>query len=71
MFRCALSAAFAIDVFCLYWQGYIFEEKMRQQSVSDKLNLEPDISHWYCRYSLLVYFIAYRLHILISMLPYV
>jgi hypothetical protein len=29
------------------WQGYILEEKLKQQSVSDKLYLQPDISHWY------------------------
>jgi hypothetical protein len=34
------------------WQGYILEEKMRQQSVTDKVKLEdPNISHWYASYT--------------------
>ncbi|TVU29703.1 hypothetical protein EJB05_21282 [Eragrostis curvula] len=36
-------------------KGYILEEKMRQQSVSDKLYLQPDISHWIVRSYLLHY----------------
>ena len=39
-------------------QGYILEEKMKQQSVSDKLYLQPDISHWYASiYELASYYV--------------
>lgn len=58
--------------FASIWQGYILEEKMRQQSVTDKVKLEdPNISHWYAHIcSFLVYFIACHLHIVISRKPY-
>lgn len=45
---------------------------MRQQSVTDKVKLEePNISHWYASvHPFFVYFIAYHLHIFISISPY-
>ncbi|KAL6899771.1 hypothetical protein ACP4OV_006429 [Aristida adscensionis] len=41
-----VTVNFGKEPFCFDIEGYILEEKMRQQSVSDKLFLQPDISHW-------------------------
>ncbi|AQK53010.1 SPla/RYanodine receptor (SPRY) domain-containing protein [Zea mays] len=50
-----LTVNFGKEPFCFDIEGYILEEKMKQQSVSDKLNLETDISHWIVRSYLLHY----------------
>ncbi|WVZ75031.1 hypothetical protein U9M48_023127 [Paspalum notatum var. saurae] len=50
-----LTVNFGKEPFCFDIEGYILEQKMRQQSVTDKLNLPPDISHWIVRSYLLHY----------------
>uniref|UniRef100_A0A0D9VH29 B30.2/SPRY domain-containing protein n=1 Tax=Leersia perrieri TaxID=77586 RepID=A0A0D9VH29_9ORYZ len=50
-----VTVNFGNEPFCFDIEGYIFEEKMKQQSVSDKLFLQPDISHWIVRSYLLHY----------------
>uniref|UniRef100_I1P1A5 Uncharacterized protein n=1 Tax=Oryza glaberrima TaxID=4538 RepID=I1P1A5_ORYGL len=50
-----VTVNFGKEPFCFDIEGYIFEEKMKQQSVSDKLDLQPDISHWIVRSYLLHY----------------
>ncbi|KAG8071042.1 hypothetical protein GUJ93_ZPchr0006g44393 [Zizania palustris] len=50
-----VTVNFGKEQFCFDIEGYVFEEKMKQQSVSDKLHLQPDISHWIVRSYLLHY----------------
>ncbi|KAK8462370.1 hypothetical protein SEVIR_1G197800v4 [Setaria viridis] len=51
-----LTVNFGKEPFCFDIEGYILEEKMRQQSVTDKVKLEePNISHWIVRSYLLHY----------------
>ncbi|KAG2659063.1 hypothetical protein PVAP13_1KG337000 [Panicum virgatum] len=40
-----LTVNFGKEPFCFDIEGYILEEKMRQQSMTDKLKLEENISH--------------------------
>ncbi|XP_062223087.1 ran-binding protein M homolog [Phragmites australis] len=46
---------FGKEQFCFDIEGYILEEKMRQQLMADKMFLQPDISHWIVRSYLLHY----------------
>ncbi|KAM3227381.1 hypothetical protein ACQJBY_059276 [Aegilops geniculata] len=50
-----LTVNFGKEQFCFDIEGYILEQKMTQQSISDKLYLQPDISHWIVRSYLLHY----------------
>ncbi|XP_051216916.1 ran-binding protein M homolog [Lolium perenne] len=50
-----LTVNFGKEQFCFDIEGYILEEKLKQQSASDKLYLQPDISHWIVRSYLLHY----------------
>ncbi|GJM85257.1 hypothetical protein PR202_ga01692 [Eleusine coracana subsp. coracana] len=50
-----VTVNFGKEQFCFDIEDYILKEKMRQQSVSDKLYLQPDISHWVVRSYLLHY----------------
>ncbi|CAN6251912.1 unnamed protein product [Urochloa humidicola] len=51
-----LTVNFGKEPFCFDIEGYILEEKMRQQSATDKVKLEePNISHWIVRSYLLHY----------------
>lgn len=50
-----LTVNFGKEPFCFDLEGYILQEKMKQQSATDKLNLPPDISHWIVRSYLLHY----------------
>jgi hypothetical protein len=62
-----LTVNFGKEPFCFDIEGYILEEKMRQQSMTDKLKLEENISHVYALIcSFRVYPIAYNPHIFIS-----
>ncbi|RLN08704.1 ran-binding protein 9 [Panicum miliaceum] len=50
-----LTVNFGKEPFCFDIEGYILEEKMRQQSMADKLKLEENISHVIVRSYLLHY----------------
>jgi hypothetical protein len=50
-----LTVNFGKEPFCFDIEGYILEEKMRQQSMTDKLKLEENISHVIVRSYLLHY----------------
>ncbi|VAI57865.1 unnamed protein product [Triticum turgidum subsp. durum] len=50
-----LTVNFGKEQFCFDIEGYILEQKMTRQSISDKLYLQPDISHWIVRSYLLHY----------------
>ncbi|KAK3154362.1 hypothetical protein QOZ80_2BG0189540 [Eleusine coracana subsp. coracana] len=50
-----VTVNFGKEQFCFDIEDYILKEKMRQQSASDKLYLQPDISHWVVRSYLLHY----------------
>ncbi|XP_062219320.1 ran-binding protein M homolog isoform X2 [Phragmites australis] len=50
-----VTVNFGKEQFCFDIEGYILEEKMRQQLVTDKMYLQPDISHWIVRSYLLHY----------------
>jgi len=50
-----LTVNFGKEPFCFDIEGYILEEKMRQQSMTNKLKLEENISHVIVRSYLLHY----------------